>query len=210
MNNRSLMLVLLIVPALSVLGGCAAMSEEECQMSDWRTVGYEDGLMGRSGAAIGTYRKACAKAGVTPDFDAYQAGRSEGLREFCRPQNGYALGERGGSYAGVCPASAEPAFLAAYEEGRTLYTLRRDVDQLASELAQTEREIDDIEHAIENETLRMIGDGLTPEQRLHILAETKQLAERKGQLEDHADYLAQELGASRERLNDYEQMLAAR
>lgn len=179
-------------------------------MSDWRTVGYEDGLMGRSGTAIGTYRKACAKAGVTPDLDAYQAGRAEGLVEFCRPQNGYSLGERGGSYAGVCPTRVEPAFLAAYEEGRTLYTLRRDVSQLSSEFAQTEREIDDIEQAIENETLRMIGSGLTPEERLHILAETKRLAERKGELEDHADYVAQELGASRERLNDYEQMLAQR
>ena len=210
MKYRTLLLALMLLPALGVLGGCAAMSEEECQMSDWRTVGYEDGLMGRSGTAIGTYRKACAKAGVTPDFDAYQAGRAEGLQTFCRPQNGYALGERGGSYAGVCPTSAEPAFLAAYEEGRTLYTLRRDVSQLSSELAQTEREIDDIEQAIEHEALRMIGDGLTPEQRLHILAETKRLAERKGELEDHADYLAEELGASRERLNDYEQMLAQR
>lgn len=210
MKIRSLLLALLLLPMLGVLGGCAAMSEEECQMSDWRTVGYEDGLMGRSGAAIGTYRKACAKAGVTPDLDAYQAGRAEGLRQFCRPQNGYSLGERGGSYAGVCPANAEPAFLAAYEDGRTLYTLRRDVDKLAGQLSDTEDEIDDIEHAIEHETLRMIGDGLTPEERLHILAETRRLAERKGELEDHADYLAQELGASRERLNDYEQMTVQR
>jgi hypothetical protein len=210
MNNRSLLLSILLLPVLGVLGGCAAMSEEECQMSDWRTVGYEDGLLGRSGAAIGTYRKACAKAGVTPDLDAYQAGRAEGLQEFCRPQNGYTLGERGGSYAGVCPTSAEPAFLAAYEEGRTLYTLRRDVSRLSSELSQTEREIDGIEDAIEQETLRMIGDGLTPKERLDILAETRRLAERKGELEDHADYIAQELGASRERLNDYEQMLASR
>ncbi len=210
MKIRTLLLVTLLLPALGVLGGCAAMSEEECQMSDWRTVGYEDGLMGRSGTAIGTYRKACAKAGVTPDLDEYQAGRAEGLVEFCRPQNGYALGERGGSYAGVCPTQVEPAFLAAYEEGRTLYTLRRDVSQLSSELSRTEREIDDIEQAIEHETLRMIGDGLTPEERLHILAETRRLAERKGELEDQADYLAQELGASRERLNDYEQMLVQR
>ena len=210
MKLKTLLLAMLIVPALAVLGGCAAMSEEECQMSDWRTVGYEDGLLGRSGAAIGTYRKACAKAGVTPDLDAYQAGRDDGLQTFCRPQNGYTLGERGGSYAGVCPSMVEPAFLAAYEDGRTLYTLRRDVNQIASELAQTERESDDLEEAMEHETLRMIGDGLTPEERLHILAETRRLAERKGELEDHADYLAEELGASRERLNDYEQMQASR
>lgn len=210
MKLKTLLLACFAVPALGLLSGCAGMSEEECQMSDWRTVGYEDGVLGRSGAAIGNYRKACAKAGVTPDLDAYQAGRAEGLQTFCRPQNGYTLGERGGSYAGVCPTEVESAFLAAYEDGRTLYTLRRDVNQIASELAQTEREIDDIDQAIEHETLRMIGDGLSPEERLHILAETKRLAQRKGELEDHADYLAEELGASRERLNDYEQVQASR
>lgn len=200
---------LLVLLSLSVLGGCASMSAEECMSSDWRTVGYEDGVMGRSGATIGNYRKACAKAGVAPDLGEYQAGREAGLREFCRPQNGYALGERGGSYQGVCPAESEPGFLAAYEEGRTLYSLRADVRNLEAELARTEQQIDQIEVAIETETIRMVGEGLSPEERLAILAETKRLAERKSELRDRIGYLSEELGASRERLHDYEQMQVA-
>ena len=199
----------IVALALLTLGGCASMSAEECQMSDWRTVGYEDGLMGRSGAAIGNYRKACAKAGVQPDLAEYQAGRAQGLEEFCRPQNGYNLGERGGNYQGVCPVHAEPAFLAAYEDGRTLYELRYDVNRLVNEIASTERQIDQIEDDIEHGTLAMIGEGLTAQERLLILSDTKDLAERKGQLEDHLDYLAEELGASRERLDDYQQMQAS-
>lgn len=199
----------IVALALLALGGCASMSAEECQMSDWRTVGYEDGLMGRSGAAIGNYRKACAKAGVAPDLAEYQAGRAQGLEEFCRPQNGYNLGERGGNYQGVCPVHAEPAFLAAYEDGRTLYELRYDVNRLVSEIASTEREIEQIDHDIEHSTIEMISEGLTAQQRLLILSDTKDLAERKGQLEDHLDYLAEELGASRERLDDYQQMQAS-
>ncbi|MEM7610669.1 MAG: DUF2799 domain-containing protein [Pseudomonadota bacterium] len=199
----------LLLAAIMTMTGCATMSEEECLTSDWRTVGYEDGLMGKSGTAIGTYRKACAKAGVQPDFDAYQAGRSEGLEEFCRPQNGYRLGERGAAYHGVCPAHAEPSFMIAYEDGRTLYELRSDVNRLQSELASTEREIDSIEQSIEVETLNMISEGLTAQERLHILSQTKQLAERKGELEDRLEYLAEELGASRERLDDYQQMQAS-
>lgn len=199
----------IIALAMLALGGCASMSAEECQMSDWRTVGYEDGLMGRSGATIGNYRKACAKAGVQPDLAEYQAGRDEGLQQFCRPQNGYTLGERGGSYNGVCPVHAEPAFLSAYEDGRTLYELRYDVTRLVNEISSTESEIDQIDDDIAQETLRMIGEGLTAQERLHILSQTKDLAERKGQLEDHLDYLAEELGASRERLDDYQQMQAS-
>src|SRR6478609_9316856 len=99
-----------ILVAVLALGGCASMSREECLTVDWRTVGYEDGAAGYSGDRIGEHRKACAKHGVTPDLSAYQAGRSEGLQEFCRPQNGFRLGANGGSYGGQCPAELDPDF----------------------------------------------------------------------------------------------------
>lgn len=202
--------IIVLAVLLSVTAGCAStMSEDECIASDWRTVGYEDGVLGRSGAAVGTYRKACAKAGVTPDLQDYQAGRQQGLEEYCRPQNGYRVGERGGQYQGVCPDHSEPGFMSAYEEGRTLYTLRADVRSLESDIVRTENELDSIDAAIESETLRMIGDGLLPEERLQILAETRRLAERKGELRDELGYLAAELGASRERLAEYQDMQAA-
>ena len=39
--------------SLLLLGGCATMSEQECLVSDWRAIGYEDGVQGRSEAVIG-------------------------------------------------------------------------------------------------------------------------------------------------------------
>ena len=71
-----------------LLAGCSStMSKDECRTVDWRTVGYEDGVAGRSGERIGEHRKACAEHGVTPDLNAYRAGRAEGLREYCQPHN---------------------------------------------------------------------------------------------------------------------------
>ena len=204
------MIGLLAVFAMALLSGCSTtMTAEECVASDWRTVGYEDGVLGRSGAQIGTYRKACAEAGVTPDLNEYQAGRQQGLQEYCRPQNGYRVGERGATYQGVCPAELEGQFLAAYDEGRTLHTLRTDVRRLESAIVRAENEIEDIDATIETETVRMISDGLTPEDRLEILAEMKRLSARKESLENDLVYLAEELGASRERLDDYQAMQAA-
>ena len=49
-------------------------------------------VAGRSGEQIGRHRKACAEYGITPGLDAYRAGRAEGLREFCQPNNGYRAG----------------------------------------------------------------------------------------------------------------------
>ena len=71
------------------------MSEQECAATDWRTVGYEDGVAGRSGDNIGQHRKACAKHGVSPDLTLYQAGRNDGLREYCQPANGFRAGADG-------------------------------------------------------------------------------------------------------------------
>src|SRR5215468_2471108 len=86
----------------TLLAGCASMSKDECLAVDWRTIGYEDGVEGRSGDRIAEHRKACAKYGVRADLDLYQQGRNQGLREFCQPVNGYRLGVRGGTYYGVC------------------------------------------------------------------------------------------------------------
>src|SRR5262249_31920219 len=48
--------VIIVPAALLVLAGCAGMSEQACKTSDWRTVGFEDGSLGRSEAMIANYR----------------------------------------------------------------------------------------------------------------------------------------------------------
>ena len=71
-----------ITSLLWLIGGCASMNQQECLTGDWYTVGYEDGVKGKSADRIGSYRKACASHNVTPDLGQYQAGREAGLREF--------------------------------------------------------------------------------------------------------------------------------
>jgi hypothetical protein len=105
--------------ALAV-SGCASMNEDQCVTSDWHAVGFEDGANGYSSDRFGTYRKACAKHGITPDFRAYQVGRDEGLVEFCQPSRGYNLGLSGRSYNGVCDVALEEEFLDAYRVGHQL------------------------------------------------------------------------------------------
>jgi hypothetical protein len=164
------------------LQGCASMNKGECLAVDWRTVGYEDGVAGRPGERIAEHRKACAKYGVTPDLVAYQAGRSQGLREYCRPQQGYQLGEHGGSYGGVCPADLDHEFTAAYESGRELYNLRSRVAAAASRLDAAHRELEHAEHEIVEQSALIVSNDATTEARAHALVSTKDLAERVGRL----------------------------
>lgn len=131
-----------------VLAGCATLSKDECLMVDWRTVGYEDGVAGRTGDRIGLHRKACADHGVRPDLNAYQAGRAEGLREYCQPRNGYQVGVTGAGYGGPCPADQAPAFMAAYDAGRELYVRRYRVDHAEERLVEMRLELAGIQHRI--------------------------------------------------------------
>jgi len=199
---RTTTIITLAALALA-MAGCASMSRNECVTVDWRTVGYEDGVMGRSGDRIGRYRKACADHGVAPDLDAYQAGRAEGLREYCQPDNGYRLGSSGAGYGASCPADLAPAFNAAYESGHELYSRRYRVNHAQSQLASMRRELDSLEHQITSQGLIVANPTSTPEDRTHAFIETKQLVERHERLKTEIAELEQDLRRYQQELDDY-------
>jgi hypothetical protein len=196
--------LLTVTAATLIVQGCASMSGQECMVADWQAIGYEDGVRGASGDRIGNHRRACAEHGVTPDLKAYQAGREAGLREFCTPENGYNLGLRGGSYAGVCPADLDIDFFAAYTDGKRLHNLRAAVNQVENEIRSKEHRIDDIEDEIAKAGLRLISETSTSEERASLLVRTKNLAEERGNLESDLDDLRVERKRRREQLNEYE------
>ena len=180
MNSKS-GLILLAVLSFG-LSACATMSGDECIAGDWSAIGYEDGSHGYSIDRHASYRKACAKHGVTPDFSAYQNGRDRGLVEYCQPGRGFSIGSHGGSYSGVCSVDLEAEFLEAYNAGYQLYSLRSRVNRATSSINSMENELDKIEDLLLKHGVSLVTDDLTNEERVFIVAETKDLAERTGQL----------------------------
>lgn len=197
-----------LVSATFVLGGCATMSGDECLTSDWHAIGYEDGSQGWTADRLGQRRKACAKHGVTPDFQAYQNGRSEGLKEFCQPQRGFNLGVGGGRYSGVCPSHLEPGFLDAYRTGAQLYTLRSNVNSANYQISAKQRELDSVHEVIRDKEAALIATETTVQDRVLILADLKELSERTGQLEAEIAGLIEDRAVHEQQLASYEAMLA--
>jgi hypothetical protein len=190
------------------LGGCASMNKDECMTVDWRTVGYEDGAAGHSGNRIAQHRKACAKHGVTPDLAAYQTGREEGLFEFCKPSNGFRIGARGNGYDGVCPASVEREFVAAYEAGRQLYTLRSRVTNTANRIDSLHAEIDNIDDDLISTAAEIMKSDTSIERRAQLVLDTKRMAERRGQIKAEIPQLQYDLAHYQRDLADYRARLA--
>ncbi len=181
MNSKSNLIWLVIV--LGSLSGCATMSSDECMTSDWSAIGYEDGSRGFATDRFGQHRKACAKHGVMPDFSAYQNGRDQGLVEFCQPHRGFNVGSNGGSYNGVCSVNLEADFLDAYNAGHQLYTLRSNVNRANSSINSKENELDRIEKTLIHNGAAIIAYETTTEEKVLLLAEMKNLAERTGKLQ---------------------------
>ncbi len=195
--------------ALVGLSGCASMSADECALSDWSAVGYEDGARGYTSDRFGQHRKACAKHGVSVDFQAYQSGREQGLAEFCQPGRGFTYGVNGGRYNGVCSADLEAEFVEAYNVGYQLYTLRAAVSSADSAIYSKQSELDYSEKRIVAIGVELISDETTTEQRVALLAEMQDLSERTGELESEIDFLVAERARAEQELQYYEQTVAA-
>ena len=200
-----------ILLSLLVIGlaGCATMSGDECATSDWTAVGYEDGSRGYTSERFGKHRKACAKHGITADFEAYQQGRGQGLVEFCQPGSGFDLGVNGGQYNGVCSVELEADFLDAYRVGQQLYTLRSKVSSANTQIYNKKHELEDIEDQITHSEALLIGDQTTIEDRVLLLADLKRLSERTGELEIEIEALIADRARHEQNLQHYEQTVAA-
>lgn len=126
---RTAMLLL----SLTVLGGCASLTEGECRAGDWRGIGFEDGVNGRGPERLASHREACAGVGVTPDQSAWLAGRQEGLRHYCQPQNAYRVGRKGARLAPYCSAEELARMRPAWDHGRSYYEITQDIHDLERE-----------------------------------------------------------------------------
>ena len=198
-----------MVLAIAALSGCASMSSEECTNSDWVAIGYEDGSRGYTADKFGSRRKACAKHGVTADFTAYKEGREEGLVEFCQPSRGYSLGVNGGAYYGVCDIAMEEEFLDAYRVGSQLHSLRSNVNNANSRIYSKEAELKRNREKIRDKQAELISDDVTPQDRLLLLTDIRELAERSGELEAEIEQLVADKARHEDELKDYEQTVAA-
>jgi len=207
MNSKWTTLGLSLV--ILTLSGCASMSSDECAMSDWTAVGYEDGSRGYTTERFSSHRKACAKHGITADFTAYQEGRNQGLVEFCQPGRGFNLGANGGQYNGVCAADLELEFLDAYRAGHKLYTLRSYVNSANSKIYTKEGELNYIKDEIRDKEAQLISAETTMEQRVLLLADLKDLSERTGELEAEIEMLIVDRARFEQDLHYYEQTVAA-
>lgn len=189
--RRSLLLLARLgLLASAVLAGCASgPGKEQCVATDWRTVGYEDGLRGYAAERIGVHRAACGKHGVTPDLTAYLDGRERGLKEYCLPKNGFRAGLDGGTYANVCSGPTEAPFVDAYRWGRQIHDARRALRQTQAQLNQSREGLVQANTAMANVTAELVQAKVPTDRRSFLATELVRLAQERNGLAVRIDEL---------------------
>lgn len=206
MNKRMGLVILAL--ATAGLSGCAGMSPEECIATDWTAIGYEDGARGYTTDRFSGHRKACAKHGITADFSDYQQGRDQGLVEYCQPGRGFNIGVNGGRYYGVCSAELEGDFLDAFNTGHHLYTLRSEVNYANSAINSKQYELDQIDEKLIAHGVAIVAPETTSEERVFLLNDMRQLAERTGQLEAEIEELQVTRARAQAELENFQLVVA--
>jgi len=181
---------ILLVSIFSLLVSCASMNESECINADWRMIGLEDGIAGKSRAQIGEHRKACAKHAVTPDLDSYNRGHEEGIVQFCTQSRGFTFGRAGGTYNGVCPAHLVDDFMAGYRDGKELHAAEQAVRSLTSSIASYKRQITATTKEIDQKEALLVNDMTGEDNRRALLTDIKEAQLELKELE-HALYDAE-------------------
>jgi len=177
--------VFIFISGCAVLSGCATLGKDECLYADWRTIGYEDGAHGFPASRIGNHREACAKHGIAPDFERYEQGRLQGLREYCTPQKGYSLGIAGKPYSNVCPNNLEPTFLEGYSQGKIIYGAQSEVKRRKSDLKKLYVDLDAVKQKLSDFETELVRDeSIGPRRRKYLLEEIKILTDQQRLLED--------------------------
>ncbi len=200
------------VPALLLLAlaGCSGMSQQACQSSDWRTVGFDDGSVGRSESTFANYQRQCAEHGVQPNLDAYRQGHAQGVEVYCRAGNGFEVGHSGSVYQGVCPKNLEPEFLANYNSGHRLYELEAAVRNIDAQIASNNYEQERIRGELTSIAAAMISSDTKPEDRVVMVSRSAELGRRYGELTNATQSLTAERAVQDRELRDYQQTLSAR
>ncbi|MGB3648241.1 MAG: DUF2799 domain-containing protein [Desulfobulbales bacterium] len=174
-----ILILITFISGLFVLSGCATLGKDECLNADWRTIGYEDGAYGYPASRIGSHREDCAKHGVTPDFNRYEQGRLEGLREYCTPQKGYGLGTSGRQYNYVCPRDLESTFLKGYYQGKNVHAAQIQVKGQEADLKKMHDELRAVDKNLHDYETELVHDDIGPRRRKKLLEEFKILTEQR-------------------------------
>ena len=175
-----------VITLLTVLSGCAAMSESQCASTDWEYQGETDGQKGKPMSELSRYSRSCGEFGITPDAQAYRTGRERGLQFYCTDLNGYEIGRTGSGHRSVCPTNLAMDFRKGYEIGRDVYVALNAMRDTVNSINSAQDRISRIKSKIRDKQSALDDSDTTAEDKKRIENEIDGL---KREIKDKEDQI---------------------
>ncbi len=159
-----LLVISLSIASAVLLSSCATLSKEQCMVGDWQAIGYNDGVAGYSSDRLTSHAKACAKASIAPDYQAWERGRQIGLKQYCTVDNAYNVGLRGNTLNNVCPVAIANTLRQRHQQGLEIYTLTKQLEESEKLLEKYQSEYDKLRNG------EMLDFATEKEARAYLLS----------------------------------------
>jgi hypothetical protein len=200
MNQRRWQQFAPLALSMMILSGCSTISEEECKIGDWYSIGVNDGKAGKNHDAFRSYQKECADVGVVPDFKTYQQGHQQGLVFYCDYEHGIEHGRSGASYNTLCTGKLEPEFRRGYQQGRIWFQAKSRLDEIKSAYAQVQNSISNYQREIERNN-QLIVQEPDANRRAALLYRNESLRRDIERMSTDLGRLQMQLGAAQHEFN---------
>ena len=177
--------ILLSLSLMSLVAGCAStpeVSETQCQIGDWETLGQRDGSEGEKSTKLLELQEACIAYGIKPDRETYMAGWDRGVRDYCSPTNAFAIGDAGRSHNNVCPEDLREEFAGAFAKGKSLSSARDAIADKEVAIEEGTKRLEVVRKGVISTAAAQLNPLLTPSRRAELVAELQGLNDEKNRL----------------------------
>ena len=120
------MKILISLPLLFALVGCAGFDKSSCDNKKLHAKGLEQAKSGKTDAAFKDLALKCQEQGITMDTKEYQRGFKQGLKEFCTKKSAFKYGLDGQTNNGTCPNKNQ--FSKFYDKGFAIHKVKKDIE----------------------------------------------------------------------------------
>jgi len=194
-----------LVACSLLVSSCSSISQQECEIGDWYSIGVNDGRSGAdSNKQYRKYQKECASHGIQADFKRYRQGYDQGLVFYCDFAHGEAHGRSGASFNTACTGPLEPKFRLGYERGIRWHQAKSEVDHLQFELDQRYRQIQQNRDLIYDNNQRLVREQ-NAEVRAQLLYRNDHLSTELNQLNTEVGRLQVQLYQAEQSFSRLEQ-----
>ncbi|MFK7895153.1 MAG: DUF2799 domain-containing protein [Myxococcota bacterium] len=181
-SSSALIAVIPLVAVMGCAGRTPEISETQCKIGDWETLGERDGALGVRSSKLLELQETCIEYGVKPDRATYMAGWERGVRDYCSPSNAFAVGESGRRHNNVCPEDLREEFAAAFGKGQSLSAARTAITEKEAAIQDGTERLEVVRKEVISTAAAQINPILTPSKRAELLAELQGLNDEKKRL----------------------------